>query len=462
MKVADLALEEYSTEDEDEAEILAILSDKIPVHDRLEDEYRILDQENLRSRVKELYEEDRYLDAEELMDSYDRFSSLNPEKEIEEIKTKSFRFSFENFIRAVEHAYQEEMSISDLIRYNISSELKSRIDELYDNPEIDDEIAEFIEDVIENWSEKKGRSPLADGYTLNWDVKYLEDREKYNNFARYHAGKNFLEDLFEEMSENEGEEFDFEELIDIFLKHFKNFEPDIMFDDSRLKLIGRNGELSLNFSFATYYSFRPHEEPDEFLLDLANSGYSNEELEQIFEWFANGPHSHIPYISEIAEKVIEIREEQKDSIESAEDRENIDTSIFEFGHRFVELQWGVELRRPLTVDDEVLKWGGVPVEEGKIQELVLDKFLDDELKNLDVEKAKQRVDECLEEGDIETAREINHRVSIYDSTKYVAEIIEDIVLDGVSSPSQVVSLSIPKGVLGLVNLFDLDRDDMIG
>jgi len=439
MSAKNLTPGEYRTEDKDEAELVAILSDRIPFYDEKDGAYRILTREDVQSRINDLYEEDRYTEAEDLIDAYDRFSDLNPEKELGMVKSKSFRLSKVQFVRAVEKAYERNISVADVLRSNIAKKIKSYITNLYQNSEIDDERAKLLEEVVENWSDKGGRSPLKEGYELGFDLPTSPSKEKYERFGRYFVRKTILEKKIED-----------EKLVDIFEKHFKIADPDDILISSKIKIKKDNGSFNLVFQYYIHVFLDCHDidKLNSLLSDIANQGYSKEKLKDlpIFNKFHQLP-----------DMVRSISDGEYDKLESdhISDHERIWEDI-QSEMSFPELK----IKIPLEIKNESLRFGKNLSEDGNFKDIILNRVLEGELKSLDIDNAKQQVRECLEKGDTSSAKKINRQISIYNSVEYIAEIIEKMILDGLSS--QVVSLTMPKGVTGLIKTLDLKKEDMIG
>ncbi len=100
------------------------------------------------------------------------------------------------------------------------------------------------------------------------------------------------------------------------------------------------------------------------------------------------------------------------------------------------------------------------MKKGELKKEILDEILEDEIKSLNIDEAEEEVERALEEGDTKTAKELNEKMSIYKSVEYMSELLEKVILDGVSS--QVASLTMPRGVEGLMKIFDLETEDMVG
>lgn len=468
MNVEEFTLDEYCPEGEDEAEVMAVLTEKIPVYDRLEKNYRLFTEEGLKSRIDELYEEDRFVEAENLMEAYERFDSYNIEKEFNEIKSRSYRFSAKNFIQLVEVAYNENISVADVIRQNISSIIQTGIDNLKENSNVFEEKIEILEDLTKNWSEKKGRSPVKNGYTLSsyefnshFNV-YSPDKEKYERYARCIA-KNKLKDLFERGDAD----FDYQELLDIFLKYYKLLDEEEDFqmfgNEPSISYSKTDNELLLEIEENPMYLLDIYSKPNEFISDLVNSDYSDEEIQKIFEEFFDYPN--------ISEEVISIRKELRDNQEDDNDdifkfvsdswsqdtEEEIENLIDFFASQCPAV---FEMRKVLKSNDEGFTWGGLSLDEGKIKDMIMEEILEDELEKIeDIDKAKNQVKKSFEEGDIETARNINQQITMYESCQYVANKLETKILD--SLRPQVVSLTMPKGIFGLVKFLDINKEDMV-
>lgn len=470
MNVEEFTPDEYLPENEDEAEVLAVLTERIPVYDRLEKNYRFFTEEDLKSRMKELYEEDRFVEAENLIDAFERFDSYNIEKEFNEIKSRSYRFSEKNFIGLVKEAYQNDISIADVLRKNISSIIQEGIQTLKKNSCISEERIEIIEDITRDWSEKMGRSPVKNGYRLSsygYELNshfniFKPDKEKYERFARY-ISKKKLENLFENSDINIG----YKELVNIFLKCYELLDEEEDFqmfgDEPRISYNRNDNELILNIEEVLMYLIEPWSNPDEFISDLVNSSYSDEDIQKIFEEFLG--------YSNISDKVISIRNELRDDQE--EDHDDIFKFVSDSWSQDVEndidrltdfivskYPTHFEIRKVLKSDDEGFTLGGVPLERGRIKDMIMEEILEDETEKLeDIEKAKEKAKESLEEGDIETARKINQQITVYDSCEYVAEKLEKKILDSLTP--QVVSVTMPKGVYGLIKFLDVNKEDML-
>lgn len=441
---------QFATADREEAEVVAFLTDRVPFYEKRSGEYKTLTQEEIRSRVQELYEEDRYSDAEELIEAYDKHSSSVPEKEAREIKSKSFRLSNVQFVKVLKKAYEIDISAADVIRGNIASKLKGGLESLRQNPDIDEERINLLKEILETWSETEGRSPLTTGYNLSWEILVSEtDKESCERFSKYFLRRNILEKFIED-----------QRLVDIFLKYY-DYVPNDLFNFAELKLGGENDELILRFDLDLPLYFKPliseeyeYEEYkdleplNDFLSEIANEGYSLEDLEDVVV-FKRLPHlAH--YVESMKEGDYEKLEPLREILppDTALDT-RLDISLPEFS-----------ISRPLRIEEETLIWGDVPLKKGDIKESILTEILDEETRHLDIDKAKLEVKECLEEGETKNARKINRQISTFKSSEVIANIIQEIILDGIGS--QVFSLTMPKGLVGLLSLFNLEKDDVVG
>jgi len=441
MSMQSILPSEFETSDEVGAAVSAFLFDRIPFFDKKTGKYRMFTEEDTRAKIREFYDEDRYNEAEELLDSIDQFSSFNPEKEFREIKSKSFRLSTVQFVKAVKNAYDKNKSVADLLRTNIACNLLPKIDDFYQNPNIDDKRVFILEEIMNDWGKKKGRSPLKDGYSLDWNISYSENIEKYETFARYFVRKNFLENQVED-----------KKLLDTVLKYFDIQSGGIFDWGTNIKLKNEDDGLKLLLNHPLDYAFvHPGdslENLEDFLSDIANQEYSRRELSDLFIF------EEIPMLLDWVESIREGKgaevQSEREKIGSDEDwGEVVRTSYRDF-----------TIKRSLKIEDESLVWGDVPVKKGELKKEILNEILEDELKSLNIDEAKEEVEKALEEGDTKRAKKLNKKISIYNSVEYMSELLEKVILDGVSS--QVVSLTMPKGVAGLVKTFDLETEDMVG
>ncbi len=434
---------ELETKNELEAEVLGFLFNRIPFFDRETGKYKMLREEEIQSKIKDFYDEDRYKDADELIDSYDDFSSLNPEKEFRELKSKSFRLSEADFVKAVKKAYDNNSSVADLLRSNITSKLKTRVEEFYQDADIEDSKIDLITEIVENWGEKEGRSPLRDGYTLGWEVPYSRASfiDAYEEFSKYLVKKEILE-----------QHLDDEKLIDIYSDYY-NSDEEGFFENMELKIGEEDDELKLFFNWSFSVWFTPTESLDilnDFLSDVANEGYTKDELEgSIF----------LDDFPTLVNRIQRIRENKDHGIGTAKGR--LPGSAHERAEISRILSFPkLSIKWPLEVKDDSLKCGEIPLQEGELQEPILNEILGSELQSLNVEEAKERVEKSLEKRDTGTARKINQRISTYKSSEELAGTIEKIILNGLSS--QVVSLTMPKAVSGLLKIFDIQKSDLLG
>lgn len=440
MSMQSISPSEFETSDEVGAAVSAFLFDRIPFFDKKTGKYRMLTEEDTRAKIREFYDGDRYNEAEELLDSIDQFSSFNPEKEFREIKSKSFRLSTVQFVKAVKTAYKEDKSVAGVLRTNIASNIKSGIESFYQNPDIDDERVDVIKEIMLDWGEKKGRSPLKEGYTLDWNISYSESFEKYETFAKYFIRKQFLENQVED-----------NKLIDTVLDYYTIADPISIFplgQDLELKMEEDVLTLLFNHPINLFFPIREIEELENFLSDIANLECSIGEINDLFI-FEEFP--------ELKDWIRSIRKGEdfevqsvREKMGSQEDRDDVHQNSLQ----------DLTIERPLKIEDGSLLWGDIPLKEGELKEEILNEILEDELNSLNIDEAKKEVERCLEEGETGRAKELNKKISIYSSVEYMSELIEKTILDGVSS--QVVSLTMPKGVAGLVKIFDLETDDMVG
>jgi len=433
------SLGKHETENKDEAELVAILSNRIPFYDKREGAYKILSKEDAQSIISDLYDEDRYTEAEDLIDSYDRFSKLNPDKELGMVKSKSFRLSKVQFVKAVKKAYERNVSVADVLRFNIAKKTKSFLKDLYQYKEFDDEGVKLLEKEIEKWSDREGRSPLQEGYQLSFDLPTSSSKEKYERFGRYFVRKTILENKIKD-----------EKLVDIFENYFKIADPGDLWGSSKIKINKNDGNLNLVFQYSVniFLDCYDMDTLDSLLSDIANQDYSNKELKDlpIFNKF-----QELPHIVQSISKGKYDKLEYSDILDQEVVWEDIQSEL-----SFPELK----IKIPLKIKNKSLRFGKNLSENGDFKEIILDKILDSELKSLDIDDAKQQVRECLEKGDTSSAKKINRQISIYNSVEYIAEIIENMILDSLST--QIVSLTMPKGVSGLIKMIDLKKEDMIG
>ncbi|KXB07475.1 hypothetical protein AKJ54_00240 [candidate division MSBL1 archaeon SCGC-AAA382K21] len=447
MELKEFWSDEFSMTEEEEAEIVAFLTGKIPFFDKESGKYRTLAHEEFRTRVKELYEEDRYDDAETLIEAFNRYSSSSPEKRIREIKSKSFRLSKVQFFKALKQGYEDDASVADVIRANIGDKLKAGLENLNQIPNIDGEKLRLPKEILENWLSREGRGPLKFGYNLKWEIYVSdEDRKSYERFLRHFTRKNILETQIED-----------QRIIDIFLKFYES-DPNALFEGVSLETLENdNGELALKFRQHPAFYFEPlmhggyHKNLktlDDFLSELANEGYEVGDLEEL---------PIFNQIPKFASRVESIKNGGYEQLAWARDigiEHNIGFDIANEIHPLLRFS------RPVRINGESLIWGDTPLEQDHLKESILSEILEDEVRHLDIDESKKKVETFLEEGNAEKAQKISRRISAFKSAEAVAEKTEEIILDGISS--QVVSLTMPKGVAGLLNLFNLKKEDMAG
>ena len=428
---------EFRTEDEEEAELVAFLSNRISFYDKKEETYNLITQDDILSKIEELYDEDRYGDAEELIDAYDQYSSFDPEKEIKKVKSKSFRLSKVQFVQAVKKAYDRNISISDILRSNIGNRIKSNFQNLYQNSELQEKRVEQLEEVVKNWSKKEGRLPLKEGYRLNFGEYPISSKEKYENFAKYFLKKTILKEKLKD-----------EKLIDVFTKYYTIKSSDEIFSDASLRIKDDNGGLNIIFNdkLSLILDFDSRDERNNLLSDIANLGYSEKKLEKspIFDdhyW--------------LLEMVQWIKDRDLDK-EDIHDRSKWDELEKTMSNPYL------KIKIPLEAKAGKIIFGGEPLEEKNVKDRILNNIfegLDVKLKFFDINEAKEDVKEYIRKKDTNSAKKVNQKISLFVSSKYIAGIIGEIILDGLSS--QVVSLTMPRGVSGLLKIFDLKKEDIL-
>lgn len=431
---------EFRTEDKDEAELVALMIDMIYYFDEEEEKYRLISRDEVQSKIKKLYDEDKYAEAEKLIDSIDRVSSKDTEEIIRESKSKSYRLSKLQFVKAVKKAYEKNVSVADILRSNISKKIESNLKNLYDISEIDQERLESLEEIVKRWAMKEGRSPLKDGYRLSYHIPTNPSEEKYEIFAKNLVKINFLEKKIDE-----------EKLIDIYLKYYTIPDPEDAFYHADIRLNEDGGNVNLIFDHEMDFIIEhfDREKLNDFLSDIANLGFNKEEL------------NDLPIFDKIY-KLPEIVESIKDG-----DQEDIDNSPIydrdEWDEIIKETSFPrLKIKIPLEINGGSLMFGGESLEIDSVKKIILDKILenfDGDLVAFDIDKAKQKAVECVKEGDYSSAKRINKQISLYDASKYMAGKIGDMMLDSLSS--QVVSLTMPKGVYGLLKIFDLKKEDIL-
>ena len=431
---------EFRTEDEEEAELVAFLSNRISFYDTKYEIYKLADPEEVQTKIKKLYDEDRYVEAEELIDAIDRGTSKNTEEMIKKSKSKSYRLSKVQFVKAVKKAYEENAAVADILRSNISRKIESNLNKLNNNSEIDQEKLTQLEEIVKKWDNKEGRSPLKEGYKLGHHLLGKSSIEKYDIFARGFVRKKILEEKIND-----------EKLIDIYSKYYRIPDPDDIFYNANITLNENEGNLNLIFDYELNYIIDCYnrEKLDDFLSDIANQDYSKEELKDlpIFDKFYKLP--------EIVESIKEGRDKEIEP-HHITDRPEWDEIIEEISFPRLKLKF------PLEIKGDSLKLGGSSLERNSVEKTVLGKILknlDSDIRSFDIEKAKQKAIKAVEEGDFSSAKKIHKQISIYDASKYMASNVEDMILDGLSS--QVVSLTMPRGVSGLLKIFDLKKEDIL-
>jgi len=439
MNMKNLSPTEFKTDNEDEAEFFAILSDRIPYFDEGSGEYKLLDQKEIRSKVKNFYAKERYEDAEELIDALDRFQSINLEKEFRQVKSRSYRFSEVQFVKVVKKAYERDTSVSDVLRFNMANKLEEGVDYLYQNSSIEGEKLDIVHNILSEWSEKEGRGPKKDGYNLGYHFYYTESQKKYKQFAKYYVKKNVLKNKIDD-----------EKLIDIYLKYYDIADPGALLDYTDIIIKEDKGNLYLQFDHSINFIFECYSLDDlnNFLSDVANQGYSKNELRNlpVFNDFFR-----------LSDMVQSIKEGEDDQIKAGQILDQNKT--WDDIHDKISFPNQI-IKFPIEINDGSLRLDGVCMEKGKVKELILKDMIDDELESLNINEAKKQVEDFLEKGQANKARQIHKKITTYKSLEYWAELIESLILQSISS--QVVSLTMPKGVAGLLKLFDLEKEEMIG
>lgn len=432
MNMKSISPSEFKAKDEVEAELVAILSGRVPYFEEVSGEHRVLDEKDIRSKIKKFYEENRYEDAEDLIDTLDKFDSMNVEKELREIKSKSFRLSDIQFVNLVKKAYRRDISISDIIRSNISDKLEGDINKLCQDQNLDQSKIDVVKEIIEEWAEKKGRSPKDDGYQINHNVPYRGSKKKYKRLSKYLMKKKLKEMGVED-----------EKFINILLNHY-DLPDDIDFGPFvNFTITERDDKIRLKFNLEFYYAIREGGFQD-LLLDIANEGYDERDLNDIPVFNS----------SELINKIKNIKEGKDEDIEINNTTYWAEVIDEEIGFPNIDIDF------PLDIEFGNLKWGDTMLEESNIKEFVLKEVLDQEIESTDLDKAMEQVQEYLDNKEYNKAKRLNQKISIYNSVEYIGEVIEDIILNGFSS--HVVSLTMPKCVAGLVKLFDYNKDDFVG
>jgi len=427
----------FVTSNEKKANTLSFLTGSVAYLDGDSGEYRLVPPEQVSDFVRDLYKKNRYEDVERLTDSYHRRTSGADEKSLRELEAKSFRFPAHRFLRLLAEAYEQGRSVADLIRINISRMIEERLDGISSNSNFDEENFSKVMAVLEDWKSKKGRKPKS-SYTLGWDVWLLPGFEEAIGKCYNHI----LFRIFDNELENP-------QLASLLAKYCRAEEFDI-FTYSTVEVSYDSGlALTANFQIpAVFTPLREEEDLDSFLSDIANSGFTREDLEDV------PPFKQMPrllsFVSEIRGKETEVvqRDLMLETIDEGAD------SFFDnpaSGHPlFV-------LTDPLQIKGDRLIWGNTALSDD-LKGYILDHLVGEQVARIDVEERQEEVGEHVEKGESDKAREISHLINIRRNAEIVAEQMARIVLDAASS--QVVSIVMPKAVTGLLELLEIDKEEL--
>lgn len=398
---------EFDEKQKKAAEFISYITDSIAYFDDTKQKYVVVPKQKINAIINELYEKKNFYQAGIVLETAKKLHEKDYSKSLAEIVSKSIRVGGKEYLKLVSESFKQNVPVSDVLKKLIIGQLKQKITELKSS-NVNSQKLELIDRMLEK-TEKS--SPVKSPQSL-----YDKGFHWYNSRAVDDAFQALLKHNLIKKCEKSGFS---NEKIKICLSHivWKN-EPEYEkeWDQSEAEAISLNLMpsdkkvydlkilLQRNLDFVV-------DDPDTLREEIGSNYYKFVEISGLDEQFSEGGScpangSYFEY----------------------EDYINIDDNL----------------------TDEQLK--------DRIKKNLLLKY---NIENIDSNSIKLGVEKAIKQKNFAKAKLLNEKLTLLASIEIIAKWIVDI-LKSSSDFSEVITFTIPKGLLELLTAFQDDVMKKIG
>lgn len=423
---------EILTKDKTKADLLAEILDGICYFDIENGKYVIVSKDKLKEVMKNLYQENRFFDINEILEKIEnRKKSESEKKQKHSIST---RLKWKKYLEIVSDAFKKNIPVSDALKLKVLKKLYEKVDQLsvfkIDIKKIKMLIQDEVSSIPKKSMPKFYKKCIYE--SIKEKMKLSEVLYEYNVEKCF---KPLIEHQIKKKLNNKYDENQINEIISLIETSIFSFEDLLSEIDFKIKNVGNEKEVYFENLMEINYedSIEIYDKDKENSFQACIYLYPSENPKNDINIKIN--YESIFYLNENQE-IFEKKEFEKikSEISSLENFVSKESEFFDNQYFFV-----YENEIKLTEIDKI---------EEKVYDDLKKKFNVD---NLNLEELKLKLEENIEENNLEEIKNINEKIEILEAINLLSKKIKEIIND---FGSVVVTFNIPSKIKNYYEIFE--------